>query len=112
ADQKATWLERFSEWGYRIDTAQDLWPIIKPWVAPVVTGLLAAALRAREHVPLSQIFLYGLWGFAGALVIVRALIPHSSVHRPSRSRTPADALSLGWESVVSVTPQQIQFALR
>lgn len=73
-EQRTTWLERLSEWGYRVDTAQDLWPFIKPFVGPAVIGIVTALLRARDHVALSQVFLYGLWGLAAGLVALAAWV--------------------------------------
>jgi len=33
------------EWGYRFDLLRNLWTLVKPWALPVVTALVAAALR-------------------------------------------------------------------
>lgn len=43
---------------------------LKLWLVPMISGIIGAYLAAREHVPLSQVYLFGLYGFAGGVLLL------------------------------------------
>jgi len=84
------------EWGYRLDLIQDLYALFKhgkTWVLPAAIAIGSAVLRYRDHVSAAQVFLYGIWGFAGGLVIVAVYaFRHSRLGGGQPSGAQADQL--------------------
>jgi len=57
----ATWADLFATYG---------WPVLKRLFLVLVPGAIAAGLKMWEHAQWSDVFLYGLWGIGGGLVVM------------------------------------------
>jgi hypothetical protein len=69
--EKAFRLDLLVSWGGWV------WAVIQPhllWVVPLVTGALAAWLAGLERQPLSWLFLFGLYGASGGVLLVGAFV--------------------------------------
>jgi hypothetical protein len=67
-------MSKLWDWAFRVDLLQAWARTALPWLVPVVTGSIAAYLVSLEQLRPWQIFLGGLYGLAGGLLIVVGVV--------------------------------------